>query len=293
LQNGTNALGEWGSFEGAAFPEFAERVHVVTPFEIPEGWERFESMDFGSNHPTAWHAWAVDYDGNLAVFDEYYAPGLVTAHAAEIKRRRAPQQPVQQPVGLNWWEPQRKPDTWGTKEGWVRRNYCCADPSIGAEHGLSNRWGKPASIRNEFLGHGIALNSANNDRRAGYLRLLELIHPELDRIPPPWSQVPRELGAAPRLYIFATCPHLIEQLKNAPIRVDGRDAGEMVDANWESAHGHACASARYGAMSRPGPSPEPEPEPGDWREAEQRRLLSRHEDDSYYDEQRERNLIDV
>ncbi len=183
--------------------------------------------------------------------------------------------------------------TTGTSPGWVRRNYCCADPSIGAEHGLSNRWGKPASIRNEFLGHGIALNSANNDRRAGYLRLLELIHPELDRIPPPWSQVPRELGAAPRLYIFATCPHLIEQLKNAPIRVDGRDAGEMVDANWESAHGHACASARYGAMSRPGPSPEPEPEPGDWREAEQRRLLSRHEDDSYYDEQRERNLIDV
>lgn len=37
-------------------------------------------------------------------------------------------------------------------------------------------------------------------------------------------------------------------------------ARECVDPTWESAHGHAVASLRYGAMSRPSHSPIPEPE---------------------------------
>jgi hypothetical protein len=32
------------------------------------------------------------------------------------------------------------------------------------------------------------------------------------------------------------------------------------EPKWQTGHGHAIASARYGAMSPPGPSPEPEPE---------------------------------
>jgi hypothetical protein len=38
-------LGEWGTFEGTAFTESDTAVHVVKPFELPTGWERFESMD--------------------------------------------------------------------------------------------------------------------------------------------------------------------------------------------------------------------------------------------------------
>jgi len=49
-------------------------------------------------------------------------------------------------------------------------------------------------------------------------------------------------------------------LKSAPVAVDGVNAGECVDPKWESEHGHAHASVRYGAMSRPGPSPAPPPE---------------------------------
>jgi hypothetical protein len=37
--------GRWGAFEGMAFEEFSDQVHVVEPFEIPASWERFESMD--------------------------------------------------------------------------------------------------------------------------------------------------------------------------------------------------------------------------------------------------------
>jgi hypothetical protein len=41
---------------------------------------------------------------------------------------------------------------------------------------------------------------------------------------------------------------------------DGVGAGECVDPKWESSFGHAHASARYFAMTRPSPSPMPGPE---------------------------------
>ena len=63
---------------GQAYEEFSEALHVVDSFEVPAHWQRFESMDHGSNNPTAFHAWAADHDGNLVVFGEYYSPGLVS-----------------------------------------------------------------------------------------------------------------------------------------------------------------------------------------------------------------------
>ena len=76
--------------------------------------------------------------------------------------------------------------------------------------------------------------AANNNRAAGYLRLLELLHVEESRIAPAWSRVRSDLGGAPRLYLFSTCRRLIEQLSSAPIAADASDAGECVDPKWEA-----------------------------------------------------------
>src|SRR5205823_52010 len=111
-------LGEWGAFEGQAFEEFEEAVHVVEPFAIPEHFDRFESLDHGANHPTVVLPWAADTDGNLVVFGEYSSPGLVSKHAEAIKLRRK---------------------RWGTQNCW-------ADPSVFASQGLSNKFGAPASV---------------------------------------------------------------------------------------------------------------------------------------------------
>jgi hypothetical protein len=74
--------------------------------------------------------------------------------------------------------------------------------------------------------------------------------------------------------VFRSCKQLIAQLKSAPVAVDGVNAGECVDPKWESEHGHAHASIRYGAMSRPGPSPKPVEEPSDWVAFRQAELLA-------------------
>jgi phage terminase large subunit len=251
-------LGEWGAFEGAAYEEFRDEVHVVDPFRVPDHWLRFESMDHGAASPTAWLAWATDEDGNCVVFDEHYEAGrLVSEHAAEVKRRR----------GSGW---QRR------EGGRLESHYCYADPSITASHGLRTRWGQPASVLTEYREHGVDwLRFANNDRVAGYSRLLELLHVEPGRLAPPWAHVPERAGGAPRLYVFRTCANTIEQLKSAPVASEGPDAGKAVEAKWEHEYGHAHAALRYGAMSRPAPSVPPQ-EPDDWVSFEQQRLLRRY-----------------
>lgn len=270
----SRVLGEWGSFEGAAFVEFAPSVHVVEPFLIPNEWRRFESLDHGINHDTAVYPWAVDFDGNAVVFGEYSSPGLVSAHAEAILRRRASRKRGELPIdGLNWWQAT-------DEDGWPLRHPCWADPSVRNRTGGVSRLGDPASVLTEYRDKGVALSLGNNDPRAGYARLLEMLHVEPGRIPPYWSQVPAELGGAPRLYVFATCPRLIEQLRSAPVKKDGAGAAEMVDPVWEADHGHSTASIRYGAMTwaRPSPAPDDE-EPTDPRAARlwrhRRELLKR------------------
>jgi hypothetical protein len=132
---------------------------------------------------------------------------------------------------------------------------------------------------------GIGLSPANNDRKAGYLRLCELLHIEPGRTSPLWANVSEHVGGAPRLYIFRTCKRLIEQLKSAPLAAEGVDAGEAVDSKWASAHGHAIDAARYGALSRPSPSEEPPPPLGDQRaEALRRSYEAERERDDLEDE---------
>jgi hypothetical protein len=215
-------------------------------------------MDHGANNPTCWLLWAVDYDGNLIACDEYYSPGLVSEHAPEILRRRQ----ASWQVGI--WS-----------------NTCWADPSIFAQHGHTNTLGRPASIATEYADYQIGLSPANNDRKAGYLHLCELLHVDPNRIPATWASVPAHVDGSPRLFVFATCRRLIDQLKSAPLAVEGLDAGEAVDPKWASAHGHAVDAARYGALSRPSPSEEPLPPLEDERaEALRRSFEAEREQDA-------------
>jgi hypothetical protein len=164
------------------------------------------------------------------------------------------------PTRAWWW----RHNEHGEYEG----NDVYADPSIKASQGLSSKFGVPASVLTEYREHGIDnLRRANNDRAAGYARLLELVHPDPKRPFPGWHPRSGEYGS-PRLFIFSTCEHLIAQLQSAPIAKDGSEAGEAVDAKWEGAHGHSHASARYSVLSRPAPSELPDPEPTDLRALE-------------------------
>jgi PBSX family phage terminase large subunit len=250
----TFVLGEDGAFEGAAFEEWSEGTHVVDPFRIPAEWHRFQSLDHGMANPTAVLAWAVDHDENAVIFDAYYSPGLVSAHAAAIKQRCERGTLLRSGIS----------NPWLVDRGELK---CYADPSVFASQGLANKWGAPASVATEYSEHGISLYRANNDREAGYARLLELLHVEPRRVPPPWSRLPQDADGAPRLYAFSHLRELVDQFASAPVSAEGTDAGRAYDSKWANQHGHALDACRYGAMTRPSPSPVPPPVEVDPRRA--------------------------
>jgi hypothetical protein len=232
--------GELLEDEGLAY-RFSETIHTLPRFDIPEPWERFESMDYGSSSEsaTAWFAYAVDYDGNIIVFDEFYEPGLPSMVVPPVRAKR------------EWWHPNKE------------RPVCHADPAIFNAGQTTGKWGAPAVVADEFSDLGFHLTRANNDRRAGYVRISELLRLDEGHPAPVWATQLRNSTAAPRLYVFDHCKHLIEQLLEAPLEEDtagpnkGPYPGEAVAQGWESRHGHAHASLRYGLMSRPGPSEKP------------------------------------
>lgn len=229
-------LGEWGSFEGAAYPEFQTDIHIIRPFPVDPCWDRLEGMDFGRNNPTSWLVFAVDYDGNLIVFDEYHQPGLVREHATEIWKRRRDR---------GWWAKDN--------HGRLISVPCYADPSIKNRYGISDPTGRELSVEIEFSDYEIAFSPGQNDRRAGYGRVAELLHPDPDRYFPEWHPRTGEKGS-PRLFVFEHCERVIEALRNAPVKAEGKDAQEIIDPDWESQHGHASAALRYACLSRPAPS---------------------------------------
>jgi len=64
--------GDWDAFEDSSFPEFNKSLHVVDPFEVPKGWQRFRAADWGYASPACVLWFAIDYDNNLWIYRELY-----------------------------------------------------------------------------------------------------------------------------------------------------------------------------------------------------------------------------
>lgn len=80
-------LGEWGNYEEAVFSEFSYEIHVRDPFIIPESYKRAIGGDYGWKNPSAFVYGAVDYDGNVIIYDEFYASEQTTDQLADAALR--------------------------------------------------------------------------------------------------------------------------------------------------------------------------------------------------------------
>jgi len=77
--------GNWDVNEGAAFTEFEQDVHVITPFEIPISWERVKGIDYGYASESACIWGAVDpSDGTLIIYRELYRKGLTGVDLGQL-----------------------------------------------------------------------------------------------------------------------------------------------------------------------------------------------------------------
>ena len=81
-------LGSWDEAQGLVYDEFSENQHVVKPFPIPDTWEKGFVLDHGFTNPTAVLWYAIDFDDNIFLWDEYYQTEKPpSSHSVDILQR--------------------------------------------------------------------------------------------------------------------------------------------------------------------------------------------------------------
>jgi phage terminase large subunit len=74
--------GDWDAFEGQYFEEFNRDIHVVEPFEIPDYWDKYVTIDYGLDMLACYWI-AADEVGNCYVYREFCEPNLIISEAAK------------------------------------------------------------------------------------------------------------------------------------------------------------------------------------------------------------------
>ena len=207
--------GRWDAYEDAVYPEFDRTVHIINPFAIPKSWEKIVSVDHGMVNPTAAIFGAIDFDGNIIIYDEYYSPGIVSEHAKQILAKSQGQE-------ISLW---------------------LIDPSTTTK--TKEKEGKEWSVMEEYEDYGLYFTPYNNEKLAGINRIKEFLKVRKDRR----HLVTKNVGA-PKLYIMKNCVNLIWEMPQYQWRkfrsITPRNAPEQT----KDLNDHALDALRGLIMSR-------------------------------------------
>ena len=77
--------GDWDINEGAAFPEFNRKIHVIDPYDIPSSWIKFRACDYGYGSHTG-VLWFTMVPGSeqLVVYRELYVSKVTANDLADM-----------------------------------------------------------------------------------------------------------------------------------------------------------------------------------------------------------------
>ena len=135
--------GNWDIFEGQYFTEFDRSRHVIRPFEIPRGWRRYRTVDYGLDRLVC--LWiAVSPDGTAFVYREFCESNLPIGEAARGICERTP----------------GNEDIYAT----------LAPPDLFSRTQETGR--TKAAI---FAERGVIFTKTSNDRETGWLSIKELL----------------------------------------------------------------------------------------------------------------------
>jgi hypothetical protein len=222
--------GIWDAFEGQVFTELSRRLHGCEDFEVPPEWERYCLLDWGFSKPFSVGWYAIDYDGVLYRYREWYGCKL------EVSGERDGAN-----VGL-------KMPAWEVAKGILDREHGekirmrIADPSIWHPRPEGRRMESHGiTIHEDFTSQGVYFSKADNDRKHGK----QQVHKRF--------QVQHEINAesgevldeSPMLKVFNSCKgfwRTLPQLREDP------DNTEDVDTEQED---HIYDEFRYMCMARP------------------------------------------
>lgn len=230
-------LGDWEVAEGAAFPEWRQNVHVIEPFEIPDEWKRFRSLDWGYAKPYSVQWFAVDFDNRLYCYRELYGWG----GEADKGSKEDPAE-----VALKIWEAEH----WQDENGKWQSEYvvdAVADDAI-----FGGRQDNSKDIAEQFADKFLELDAKFGTKTTLWRRVgkgpksriqgrLEVHH----RLKIPADREGNPTGEAPMLLFFPAAKHIIRTL---PELLNDDKNPEDVNTDMED---HSYDTLRYGCMSRP------------------------------------------
>jgi hypothetical protein len=207
-------LGEWVFYGGLVYSTFREDLHVIEPFDIPKSWKRIPGIDFGHRDPFVCLSAAMGPEGEIYIYREYY-----------------------------------------DKEGRSMREYAdrIKESAVGEDYILGVADPESPQSIEDLNFEGVAVQKANNDRRAGRMRVLEFLLPTEDGVCPyPLRDLPARHARStwPRMYIFNTCKETIREFKHYRW-----SEGKSKEGDKERTEGddHAMDVVRYLCMTRPSP----------------------------------------
>ena len=211
--------GSWDAFEDQAFPELNQRMYGCEPFEIPHEWQKFVSFDWGYAKPFSVGWYAIDYDGVLYRYREWYG--------AKEKETDKGLRMTAIDIARGIFEREKE-----------KINFRVADPACW--HRRPKKDGPPGpSVMEEMQKEGLFFMKADNDRISGkqqfHLRL-QLETEEKD------GEVIKEY---PRFVVFNNQSHFWKTVTE--LRTDPKNP-EDVDTDQED---HIYDECRYAMMARP------------------------------------------
>jgi hypothetical protein len=243
--------GIWDAFEGQVFTELSQRVHGYEDADLPPEWERICVLDWGYAKPFCVLWGAVDYDGCIWVYREWYGCKRETEGLHEG---------ADQGLKLQAWEVAK-----GIldREKGEKIRMRIADPAIWHPRPENRkREALGVTIQEDMANQGVYFLKADNDRMHGKaqvhkrLKLSQTVDTETGEI----EDVPQVRIANSCMGFWRTMPHLREDPKNL----------EDVDTDQED---HVYDTFRYLCMARPVRPKRTETQaPGSFR-AERNRLL--------------------
>lgn len=86
--------GLWVAAEGIIYEGWDSKTHLVEDFYIGADWDRYLSIDFGYTNPFVCQWWAVDPDGRLIRYREFYRTQTLVEDAAHEIRRHSVGEPI-------------------------------------------------------------------------------------------------------------------------------------------------------------------------------------------------------
>ena len=93
--------GDWDVADGSAFTEFSRETHVVEPFEVPSGWTRIRSGDYGYSSPSCILWGAIDWDNNIWIYRELYVKGYTGERLGDLIVQMEREDPPMQQTTLD------------------------------------------------------------------------------------------------------------------------------------------------------------------------------------------------